>query len=160
MAVIAHRNELVSQMASHVANRGIYHKVIGSTDTIKQITKQQRKEFGRSFVNPSASVAVIGVDTLISRQKELKDWAVQTKLWIVDEAHHVLRENKWGKAVDMFPHAIGLGVTATPMRADGKGLGREFDGVFDDMIIGPTMRQLRLIVTGKHINSFSPFIFT
>lgn len=60
----------------------------------------------------------------------------------VHNCHHVLRDNKWGKAVQMFPNARGLGVTATPCRADGNGLGRHADGVFDTMVIGPTMRDL------------------
>ena len=42
----------------------------------------------------------------------------------------------------MFPNAKGLGVTATPLRADGKGLGRHVDGLFDTMIEGPGMRDL------------------
>lgn len=61
---------------------------------------------------------------------------------VVHNCHHVLRDNKWGKAADMFPNARGLGVTATPLRADGKGLGRHVDGLFDDMVEGPSMRDL------------------
>jgi len=61
---------------------------------------------------------------------------------VVHNCHHVLINNKWGKAVDMFPNAIGLGVTATPDRADGHGLGRRYDGVFDTMVEGPQMRAL------------------
>lgn len=60
----------------------------------------------------------------------------------VHNCHHVTRENKWGTAVQMFPNARGLGVTATPCRADGYGLGRHADGVFDEMVVGPTMRDL------------------
>jgi len=141
-AVIAHRNELVSQMSMHVARRGIPHRIIGSTATVTQIMRFHRNEFGRSFVNPSALTAVVGVDTLVARQDKLKDWALQTNRWIIDEAHHVLKENKWGKAVDMFPNAQGLGITATPSRADGNGLGREFEGVFDSMNVGLDMRSL------------------
>lgn len=140
--VIAHRNELVSQMSMHVAMRGIPHRIIGSDSTVRQITRFHRKEFGRSFVNPSARTAVVGVDTLISRSDKLKNWAAQTSQWIIDEAHHVLRENKWGKAVEMFPNARGLGITATPLRADGKGLGQEFEGVFNVMCLGLEMRGL------------------
>lgn len=141
-AVIAHRNELVSQMSTHIANRGIPHRIIGADTTVAQIVRQHRKQYGRSFVNPSALTAVVGVDTLIARRDQLKDWARQTCRWVIDEAHHVLVENKWGKAVEMFPLAQGLGVTATPLRADGKGLGRNFDGVFDTMRIGLDMRNL------------------
>jgi hypothetical protein len=42
----------------------------------------------------------------------------------------------------MFPNARGLGFTATPMRADGKGLGAHADGVFHAMCVGPDMREL------------------
>jgi superfamily II DNA or RNA helicase len=42
----------------------------------------------------------------------------------------------------MFPNARGLSVTATPIRADGKGLGRHADGVIDTMVSGPDMRWL------------------
>ena len=62
--------------------------------------------------------------------------------FIVHNCHHVLQKNKWGKAATMFPNARMLGVTATPERADGNGLGRHHDGLFDDMIVGPTMREL------------------
>lgn len=69
-------------------------------------------------------------------------WAKSVTLWVMDEAHHTLRSNKWGKAVRMFPNAKGLGVTATPVRADGKGLGANADGVFHKMFVGPSMRDL------------------
>lgn len=141
-AVIAHRNELVGQMSVHIANRGIQHRIVGSTKTVTRITRAHRKLFGRSFVNPSARTAVVGVDTLVARTDELKSWAAQTDQWIIDEAHHVLRANKWGRAVELFPNARGLGITATPLRADGCGLGRQYDGVFDSMCVGLEMRPL------------------
>lgn len=61
---------------------------------------------------------------------------------MVHNCHHVLQANKWGKAAELFPNAKGLGVTATPCRADGKGLGRHADGLFDVMHVGPSMREL------------------
>lgn len=142
VAVIAHRNELVGQMSEHLANRGIQHRIIASDKTIAEITRNHRKIYGKSFINPSAKIAVVGVDTLIARRDSLLSWASQIDLWVIDEAHHVLKNNKWGKAVEMFPRAYGLGVTATPCRADGAGLGREYDGVFDVMVQGLDMRSL------------------
>lgn len=142
-AIIAHRNELVSQMSVHIANRGIPHRIVGPNQIITQITKLHRKKFnGRSFINPSARTSVVGVDTMIARSDDLKSWAAQHDRWITDEAHHTTRINKWGKAVNMFHRAQGLGVTATPSRADGLGLGRDYDGVFDTMVLGPTMREI------------------
>mgnify|MGYP003689878211 FL=1 len=61
---------------------------------------------------------------------------------VVHNCHHVLESNKWGQAAEMFPHAKGLGVTATPCRADRKGLGRHADGLFDVLVEGPNMRDL------------------
>lgn len=61
---------------------------------------------------------------------------------VVHNCHHVLADNLWGKAASLFPRANGLYVTATPLRADGKGLGRHADGIFDEFIFGPPMRQL------------------
>ena len=42
----------------------------------------------------------------------------------------------------MFPNARGLGVTGTPERSDGCGLGRHADGVMDVMVVGPHGRAL------------------
>ena len=76
----------------------------------------------------------------------LRRFAPTVTLWITDEAHHLGapggKRNKWMKAVDLFTRAKGMGVTATPERADGAGLGRHHDGVFDEMVEGPTMRDL------------------
>lgn len=141
-AIIVHRNELVSQIAVTLAQGGIPHKIIGSDKAIGLSVRRQRAKVGQSFYNPSAPTTVVGVDTLIARQSSMGSWAHQVDRWIQDEAHHLLRDNKWGKAVNMMPNAYGLGVTATPVRADGQGLGREFDGVFDDMVLGPSMRWL------------------
>jgi len=141
--VIAHRKELVGQMSLHVARRGIKHRIVGSKTTIAQIVAEHRREFGgKSFINPDANCTVASVDTLVSRADTLKQWAAQIDDWTIDEAHHVLKANKWGKAVAMFPNARGLGVTATPRRADGYGLGSHHDGVFDEMVCGPSMREL------------------
>lgn len=139
----AHRNELVSQMSMHVARRGIPHNIIGPEAMKRAIAAEHRAEFGgRSFVQDNAPTTVAGVDTIKARADSLEDWALKQDYWITDEAHHVLRKNKWGTVATMFANARGLGVTATPQRADGCGLGSHADGMFDHMLIGPNMRQL------------------
>jgi DNA repair protein RadD len=139
---IAHRQELVTQISLALARDGIRHRIIGPTSVVKLAVNIHMAEVGRSFYDPSAKVAVAGVDTLIRREAELKNWLLSVTLWLMDESHHPLIENKWGKAIEMFPNAKGLGVTATPIRADGKGLGRHADGNFDVMVEGPNMRDL------------------
>lgn len=139
---IAHRQELVGQISLSLSHFAIRHRIIGPPKVIKIILEKQRDELGRTYYDPNAPIAVAGVDTLIRRVDSLQRWINQVTLWIQDEAHHVLRANKWGTATTMFPHARGLGVTATPGRADGKGLGRDADGVFDKLVSGPGMRDL------------------
>lgn len=139
---IAHRQELVSQVSLALAREGVKHRIIGPKKLIRLISQYHAQKFGRSFYDPSALCGVAGVDTLIRRSAELARWLPKVTLWVQDEAHHLLTKNKWGKAVAMFPNARGLGVTATPERADGYGLGRHVDGVFDDMVVGPGMRDL------------------
>jgi len=136
---IAHRQELVGQISIALAKNGIYHKIIGPVKVVKFVVGLHMTELGHSFYDPNSNKAVAGVDTLIRRTDS---WFNKVTLWVQDEAHHVLKGNKWGLAASMFPNAKGLGVTATPIRADGKGLGRHADGLFDNMVIGPTMREL------------------
>lgn len=140
--VIAHRVELVSQMSLHIANQNLYHRIIAPKAVVSQVVAEHREAFGKSFINPTANCSVAGIDTLNARADDLRQWAQQIGLWTIDEGHHVLAENKWGKGASLFPNAFGLLVSATPQRADGKGLGSHTDGLADDLVIGPSMREL------------------
>lgn len=138
-AVIAHRGELVSQVSTALASNGVRHRLVGADGMIKTCVSLHMEHFGRSWFDPSSKVGVCSIDTLTRR--DAKDaWFDQVGLWVCDEAHHLLKENKWGRGVAMFPNALGLGPTATPCRADGQGLGADNDGVFDVMVEGPEMR--------------------
>lgn len=139
---IAHRQELVGQISMALARFGVRHKIIGPTKVIRYILNEQIKELGSHFYDPNSQCAVAGVDTLVRRADKLQSFLNQVTLWVQDEAHHVTKDNKWGKAAALMPNARGLGVTATPIRADGKGLGRHADGVMDVLVEGPSMRWL------------------
>ena len=157
-AAIAHRKELVSQMSVTLARFGVKHRVVAPQKTVKDIIGLHNDTFGRSFIDPGSMHGVVSIDTLKSRyKKDVPDnWAKHVGLWVLDEAHHTLKSNKWGSVSNsyhdealtkidvegVFKNAFGLGVTATPARADGMGLGRHHDGVFDDMVEGPSMRWL------------------
>lgn len=144
--VIAHRQELVMQLAETLNQFGIRHRIIAPPKIRQLAINRQLRKHCVTFYDPNAVVGVAGVDTLVRLPAKHNDpnlaWMSSVTLWVQDEAHHVLKENKWGKAASLFPRARGLGVTATPERPDGKGLGREYDGLFDEMVIGPTMREL------------------
>lgn len=138
---IAHRQELVGQISLALARNGVRHKLIAAEGTRRTICALHAAELGRVYVDPTARVAVAGVDTLIKRDPA-DPYFARVGLWVGDEWHHCLEGNKWGKATAMFPSAYGLGVTATPARADGRGLGRGRGGLMDALIEGPTMREL------------------
>ena len=144
IVAVAHRKELVGQIAMALAVNEVPHSIIGPSSLVRYVVQRQRTKLGTHFHDTNAKVVVASVDTLISpsRQASLQKWRESVGLWIIDECHHVVEGNKWGKAVGLFPNAYGLGFTATPCRADGKGLGRHADGVFDTMVVGPTMRDL------------------
>lgn len=144
--LIAHRKEIVVQISLALAECGIRHDIIADAKHCRAIADLHIKETGRSYWVPGARCVVAAVDTLIKR-KGLEPWAATVTLWIVDEGHHVVEDNKWHTAIAMFTHpqCLGLLPTATPKRADGRGLGTPAmggDGVADVMVEGPPMRWL------------------
>lgn len=118
-----HRRELLKQSSGALAKMGIAHTLIGP-------------KFKPSY----DQVYVASVDTLKGRL----DQYPTPHLQIFDECHHLVPGNKWGKVAKHYQDkgAFGLGVTATPERLDGKGLGVDVGGFFDYLIEGPTMMDL------------------
>jgi DNA repair protein RadD len=139
---IAHRQELTSQISLALARNGVRHRVIGAKTLQREIVQIHMAEVGRDYTHQFSKTAVAGVDTLLNLDP--KDPIFQATLVIQDEGHHVLDANKWGQAMAMFKHPDmrGLLPTATPKRADRKGLGRHADGLADALLVGPSMRDL------------------
>lgn len=139
---IAHRQELVSQGALAFNRERVPHGLIAQKKVIESIIALEHEEHGYSCYSARAPVRVAGVDTL--RNHDTKDrWLAQVGFGVIDEGHHVLRLNKWGKEVGKFPNARWMFPTAHAVRADNKGLGRlKGDGFVDRLVIGPYGRQL------------------
>lgn len=116
--IVAHRRELLKQISGALKKVGVTHAVLS----------------GGSLGVPTTNVVVASVFTLVRRMKMMKPFDVI----IGDEAHHFTPQSSWGKVVAGFPTARVLGVTATPERLDGKGMGQ----MFDDMVMGPTVAEL------------------
>lgn len=147
---IAHRSELVGQLSLALAREGLRHDIIAPDGVIRTIVAGHMEDAGRSYYDARAKWKVASVDTLVRR--ELPDsWLRQVGMVHMDEGHHALRENKWGRALDLFPNAYGLLPTASPLRADGKGLGRHADGVVDAMVEGPSMRWM---IDNGHLTNY------
>ena len=67
-------------------------------------------------------------------------------LIIIDEAHHV-RAQTWAKILEQYPNARRLGLTATPCRADGRGLGNFFDIIVEGPQVADLIAQRHLVPT-------------
>jgi DNA repair protein RadD len=119
--ILVHRRELIHQASAKLAAIGVDHGVIAA-----------------GITPANASVQVASVQTLIRRL----DCAAAPDLIIIDEAHHAVAGNTWGRIIDHWPNSLLLGVTATPVRQDGRGLGC----MFDHLVLGPSTAEL--IATG------------
>jgi superfamily II DNA or RNA helicase len=143
----AHRQELVSQISLALNREEVVHGIIAPKTVIREVIGAHMELHGRSFYNQSALIRVAGVDSLLNHDPTDR-WLSQVALNVIDEGHHVLRDNKWGRAVAMFPNARGLFFTAHAERGDGRGLGRfqsdgtAGDGLVDRLVIGPCGRDL------------------
>ena len=119
--ILVHRVELLRQTANALRVAGIHCGMIHSMYTPDIL----------------APVQIASVQTLVRRFKNMD----APDLIIIDEAHHATA-GSWRTIIENFPKARTLGVTATPIRGDGYGLGVEFGGVFDSIVIGPQKREL------------------
>lgn len=142
VVIIVHRKELVSQLCVTLSRASVPHNIIAPKNVVVGIIAAQRRATGKQYYDHRAPITVVSVDTFNSRSDSYKKLADGIKVWIQDEAAHVLKNNKWGKAIALFPNARGIGFTATPQRLDKRGLGTHADGVFDTMILGPSTKFL------------------
>jgi DNA repair protein RadD len=83
----------------------------------------------------SHAVQVASVQTLARRLHNLPRDFFQ--LMVIDEAHHS-NAGTWAKVLEHFQSAHLLGVTATPIRLDGRGLGEHYQ----TMVEGPSAQWL------------------
>ncbi len=137
--LLAHRAELVKQIADTLARFGCAHAIVAPGPIIRQCQVEQFKAYGKSFVDPGAKVLVCSAQTLVRRMDSIR---LTPDLIVIDESHHLVSGNTWGNIIANYPSAKLLPVTATPIRVDGKGLGKNHGGFADTMVSGPSMREL------------------
>ena len=162
-AILAHRSELVAQLSLALARDRVPHHLICSDADRRDICTAHLAEYSTCLVDPNALVTVASVQTLVRR--DVSRWQQTVRLWVCDEGHHALRDNTWGAVIDRFDHpdCHGLLPTATPLRADGRGLGRDTDGFADTIVYGPSGKWLidqgylsryRVAVVDSHMRDF------
>jgi DNA repair protein RadD len=65
---------------------------------------------------------------------------------VVDEAHHV-RARTWSGIIEAYPDAAVIGLTATPCRSDGRGLGNYFDVLIEGPQVPDLIAKQQLVPT-------------
>ena len=116
VGVVVHRQEILRQISATLDAVGVRHDVVAA---------------GSHGGRGAAFVA--SVQTLARRL----DSVPEPSLLVIDEAHHSV-SGQYMEVLARWNMARVLGVTATPERLDGQGLGT----VFDRMVLGPSTAWL------------------
>ncbi len=114
--ILVHRRELLKQTSAKLSAFGVSHGLISPHYTPKY----------------SERVQVASVQTLVNRLDKIQ----RPGLIVIDEAHHA-NAGTWETVLNHYG-SKRLGVTATPVRSDGRGLIEAFDA----LCVGPTVKEL------------------
>jgi DNA repair protein RadD len=134
--IIAHRDFLLNQISMSLADNGVEHNLVCQKQLSAILYLDHLRDFGKLYLNINSHVTVASIQTLIRR--DYKKLLQNIDLIIIDECHRslansyneILKHRKDGCKV--------LGVTATPERTDGQGLGK----AYDKLVIGAQMVDL------------------
>jgi superfamily II DNA or RNA helicase len=120
----AHRRELIYQCGEKLERFGVRHGILMAGE----------------YPDHYAGVQVASIDTFRARviQRQRLEWP-KASLVFIDEAHRSLSPTY----LEVIQHyseagAIVVGLTATPIRGDGRGLGH----VYEDMVRAPSVPEL------------------
>jgi len=103
---VAHRIELLNQTAQQLLKWGV--------DDVGIIRANDKR------ANPNARVQVASIDSLRTRALPPAD------IVFIDEAHKAAADS-YQKLFAAYPDALHLGLTATPVRTDNRGLGEHYE---------------------------------
>lgn len=119
---VAHTKILIKQMSDELTEAKIRHGIIAPW--APQIKYR---------------VQVISKDSLFIRLNKLKNqrWK-EPAIIIIDEAHMAMSK-RYREIINEYNGSILIGLTATPLRLDGKSLSE----IFDTIIVGPSIPELQ-----------------
>jgi DNA repair protein RadD len=130
---LAHRREIITQTSAKLTANGVRHGIV----------------MAGVEPRPMESVQVASIDTLHVRGVRSKAMPLPpADLLIFDEAHRA-RGRTREQLIALYPGASLLGMTATPCRGDGRGLGNIFTTMIEcpqvaDLIVGGYLVKSRV----------------
>ena len=124
---LAHRREIIDQTSRKLAANGIPLGLHGIV-----LAGRERD------LRPQAMVQVASIDTLLARGIRSETMRLPPADIIIFDESHRIRGRTREYLVSLYPDAVLLGLTATPCRGDGRGLGN----IFETMIQAPQVAEL------------------
>jgi DNA repair protein RadD len=120
--VLTHRREILKQISFKVTANEVEHGLI-----------QAGLNIDLEYPVQVASIQTLWARAMRTRRMELPP----ADLIIIDEAHHIAART-WRAIIEAYPNASLIGLTATPCRSDGHGLGN----FFTRLVEGPQVAEL------------------
>lgn len=123
MLFVAHRIELIDQTVETLGRLGITEVGVIRADDKRTA--------------PLMPVQVASIATLVRRELP---WVPD--LVFIDECHRAMADSYVTYIFDAFPDSVIIGLTASPIRGDGKPLGKKTGGQFDALEVAATYSDL------------------
>ena len=118
---VAHRRELVMQCSRKLSDFGLNHGVI----------------MAQKSPNMMADIQVASIQTFASRKDRDDFIKPKADVIILDEAHRSV-SGQFQELIKVYPNAFIIGLTATPCRNDGRGLGN----VYEELVEAGSIKEL------------------
>lgn len=128
---LARQEELIGQCCEKLEANGVFFGVIRAGDY---------KHINRAPVQVASAATL--VNRLYPKDPDYQMWIPEADLIFLDECHENSIIPTTRKILAKYPNARIVGLSATPERTDGKGLGRSVGGVFDAIVYGPSPKEL------------------
>lgn len=154
--ILAHRDQLIKQASRKLTDNGVVHGIImagftpmarrlvqvASVQTlVRRIEKMKAAEAAASERARAAALSTGKTADEAEAAAAAAARALGFDLIVIDECH-LSAAASYQTILAAWPKAKVLGVTGSPIRLDGKGLGREWGGSFDVLVQGISIKQL------------------
>ena len=135
---LAHRRELIYQCADKLVKFGVDHGILMSGE----------------YPYGAADCQVASIQTIVARCITTEKMPLpNSDVIIIDEAHRSLAPS-YLTVINHYGEEVVIGLTATPIRGDGKGLGHVYDYMVQCPSIGELIKQGHLVMP----HTFAPTI--
>jgi superfamily II DNA or RNA helicase len=128
---LSHRREIIRQTSLKLSGYELEHGIIQAG----------------LVANPERAVQVASIQTLWTRAMRLDRMPLPAaNLLIIDECHRSPAQT-YREIIKQYPNATLLGLTATPCRGDGRGLGGIFEAIVETPQVAALIEQGYLVPT-------------